>query len=166
MHDSAMKEIRKFAEVRAGWMAAASIPKLNIAEIGSLDVNGSARPLFAAHNYTGFDIEAGRSVDAVMQDAETIPAESNHYDVVLSANCLEHVRRPWVLVLEMARIVKPGGLVFLLMPAYHTYHAHPIDCWRAYAEGMRGLLENAQLEVLECYDTDDHDTVGVGRRRS
>jgi len=49
------------------------------------------------------------------------------------------------------------------MPAEWPYHAHPIDCWRVYAEGMRGLLECAHLEVLDCF-TAGTDTVGVGRK--
>lgn len=122
------------------------------------------RSIFSGHDYTGFDIEAGPGVDAVCYDPENIPADQNSFDFVLSANCLEHTRRPWVVVREMARVVRPGGLIFLLMPAFHTYHAHPIDCWRCYAEGMRGLLEDADLEVLEVYDTNDHDTVGIGRK--
>jgi len=155
-----MQEARKFADE---FTAALSGP-LRIAEIGSQDVNGSLRSIFADHEYIGFDIEAGPGVDVVLFSPEAIAAAADSFDVALSANCLEHTRRPWLVVKEMARIIRPGGLVFLLMPMpnAHRYHAHPIDCWRCYTEGMRGLLENAGLEVLDLYEAADHDTVGIG----
>lgn len=159
MHDSAMKEVQAFATAHVP-----SKPRLRIADIGSMDVNGTMRPVFTGHDYIGFDIAPGKAVDVVLTNPEVIRAEDASFDLVLSANCLEHTRRPWVVVRDMARILRPNGLMFILMPAFHTYHAHPIDCWRCYAEGMRGLLEDASLNVLSVYDTDQHDTVGIGRK--
>lgn len=164
MHESAMEAARVFAEKYL------SGPSLNVAEIGSRDVNGTMRSIFAGHRYTGFDIEPGPSVDVVLPDPDRIEAGSRDYlgqfDAVISANTLEHTRRPWRVVSEMARILKRGGMVFLLvpMPNAHRYHAEPIDCWRCYTEGMRGLFQEAGLETIELYEAGDHDTVGIARK--
>jgi len=162
MHESAMEAARKFA---AKYVSRET--SLRIADIGSRDVNGSMRPLFGGYEYTGFDIEPGPGVDMVLANSEVIPVAEGAFDVVLSANTLEHTRRPWIVVKEMARILRSGGLIFLLvpMPNAHRYHAHPIDCWRCYTEGMRGLFDDAGLETLELYEAGDHDTVGIGRKR-
>lgn len=161
MHASAMEAARKFAEEHV------SVTHQRVADIGALDMNGSMRGLFAGREYVGMDIEPGKGVDMVLANSEAIPVADRTFDVVLSANTLEHTRRPWVVVREMARILRPGGLMFLLipMPNAHRFHAHPIDCWRCYTEGMRGLLDGADLEVLELYEAGDHDTVGIARKR-
>ncbi len=75
-----------------------------------------------------------------------IPSES--YDVVLSGQVIEHVRKPWTWVRELARITRPGGLVITIGPVSWPYHEVPVDCWRIYPEGMRALYEDANLLIL------------------
>lgn len=74
-----------------------------------------------------------------------IPDES--YDVVVSANVIEHVKKPWRWIPELARVTRPGGLVITVNPVSWTYHESPVDCWRIYPEGMRALYEDAGLTV-------------------
>jgi hypothetical protein len=38
-----------------------------VLDIGSLDINGSVRPLFRGGTYTGIDVAAGPGVDIVCQ---------------------------------------------------------------------------------------------------
>lgn len=161
MHDSVLREAEVFRGLYMGTVSQ------RIADIGARDVNGSLKSVLGAgHLYTGFDIEPGAGVDVVMPNPEWINAPDASFDIVVSANCLEHARRPWVLVKEMARIVCSGGVVLLMvpMPNAHPYHAYPIDCWRCYTEGMRGLFEDAGLVVLDLHEAADHDTVGVARK--
>jgi len=75
-----------------------------------------------------------------------IPDES--YDVVLSAQVIEHVRRPWKWLAEVARVTRVGGLVITINPVSWIYHEAPVDCWRIYPEGMKALYEDASLTVL------------------
>lgn len=67
------------------------------------------------------------------------------YDIVLSANTVEHVRKPWVWIAELARVCAPGGHVIVTCPTNWPYHEDPIDCWRIYPDGMKALLEEAGL---------------------
>lgn len=76
------------------------------------------------------------------------PIESGTYDVVLSGQVIEHVRKPWVWMREVARVCKAGGIVVTINPVSWPYHEAPIDCWRAFPEGVRALYEDASLEVL------------------
>jgi SAM-dependent methyltransferase len=76
------------------------------------------------------------------------PVESDAVDVVLATNVMEHVRKPWVWIRELARICKPGGYVITINPVSWPYHEYPIDCWRAYPEGMKALYEDAELNVI------------------
>lgn len=76
------------------------------------------------------------------------PIDSDLADIVVATNVMEHVRKPWVWIKELARVCKPGGYVITVNPVSWPYHEHPIDCWRAYPEGMIGLYEDAGLKVI------------------
>jgi SAM-dependent methyltransferase len=76
------------------------------------------------------------------------PVDDDAYDIVFSAQVIEHVRKIWRWMPEVARVCRPGGLVITINPVSWHYHESPVDCWRIYPEGMRALSEDAGLEVL------------------
>lgn len=78
------------------------------------------------------------------------PIEQDSYDIVLSGSVIEHVKKPWKWVPELARIIKPDGLLVTIGPISWVYHEDPVDCWRIYPEGMKALLEDAGLETVLC----------------
>lgn len=84
-----------------------------------------------------------------------IPDDS--YDLVISGQVIEHVRKPWKWLREVARVTRVGGLVITINPVSWIYHGAPVDCWRIYPEGMKALYEHAALSVLmshwECLET-------------
>jgi hypothetical protein len=86
---------------------------------------------------------------AARSDCE-FPIAAGAYDVVLSGQVFEHVRRPWRWLPELARICRAGGVVATISPVTWPYHEAPIDCWRAYPDGLRALHEDAGLEVVVC----------------
>jgi len=77
----------------------------------------------------------------------SFPIADESYDVVLSGQVIEHVRKIWVWMREVARVCKPGGTVITINPVSWPYHEAPIDCWRAYPEGMKALYEDSALDV-------------------
>ena len=76
------------------------------------------------------------------------PIPDKTYDIILSGQVIEHVRKIWVWMKEVARVCKAGGFVITINPASWPYHEAPIDCWRAFPEGMRALYEDSSLSVL------------------
>lgn len=146
-------------------------------DIGSGDVNGSYKPLFdaAGWTYLGFDLEAGANVDKVMESPYRLPAEGRSADLVVSGQAFEHIEYFWISWLEVVRVTKVGGLIFLLAPSRGPEHRHPVDCWRFYTDGWTALAKWGQLELLEAStdwearnegtpDADWGDTVGVFRK--
>lgn len=122
-----------------------------ILDVGSMDVNGSYRGLFEdpSWSYTGLDIEPGPNVDIFVNDRyrwKEIPRGS--FDVVVSGQALEHVEFPWVLMAEISRVLRPGGLCCLVLPSAGPVHRFPVDCWRFYTDGLRALAHWADLDVL------------------
>lgn len=84
----------------------------------------------------------------VMSSEYEIPVADNTFDIVLAGQVIEHVRRIWVWLPELARVTRPGGKVVLISPISWPYHAAPYDCWRIYPDGMRALCDHAGLDVL------------------
>jgi SAM-dependent methyltransferase len=87
------------------------------------------------------------------------PIESDAADVVVATNVMEHVRKPWVWIRELARICRPKGYVITINPVSWPYHEYPVDCWRAYPDGMKALYDEAHLTVITscCESLEDAD---------
>ncbi|MFE6037778.1 methyltransferase domain-containing protein [Streptomyces sp. NPDC056452] len=119
------------------------------------------RGLLAGHDidYFGVDVLDGPNVDAVMRRPYRIPAKSRSADVVLSGQAFEHIPFFWVSMLEIARVLKPGGYAFITAPS--RGHAHDAqDCWRYYPDGFRAMAAHSRLELCEAY-TDFPPTKGI-----
>lgn len=87
----------------------------SILEVGSLDVNGSLRSLVKPGpglRYIGIDIAPGRGVDIVVP-GQAFAAPSESFDVVWSAECMEHNADWRATTANMVRLLKPGGLFVL-----------------------------------------------------
>ncbi len=85
-------------------------------DVGAYDVNGTYRPLVegSGWRYTGLDVAAGPNVDVVTADPYKFPFDDGAFDVVLSGSTMEHVEAIWLWVPELARVLKPGGLLVLV----------------------------------------------------
>ena len=80
-------------------------------EIGSYDVNGSVRNLFASGaTYIGVDLQEGPGVDIVAYGHEVDHAGAS-YDLALSGECFEHDPHWQATVANMCRMTRPGGVV-------------------------------------------------------
>lgn len=77
----------------------------------------------------------------------SFPLPDDTFDVVLSGQVIEHVRKPWIWMKELARVCRPGGMVITINPVSWPYHEAPVDCWRIYPEGHRALAEESGLTV-------------------
>lgn len=82
-----------------------------ILEVGSYDVNGSVRSLFAgAADYVGVDLEEGPGVDRVAYGHEVADPDGS-FDVTISGECFEHDPHWRDTFTNMVRLTRPGGLV-------------------------------------------------------
>lgn len=70
--------------------------------------------------YTGVDVRPGANVDRVMTAPYRVPVKSSSADVVLSGQAFEHIPFFWASMLEIARVLKPGGLAFVTAPRAAT----------------------------------------------
>lgn len=144
MHFSAMKNGRLFFETYVRDMEAPTV-----VDIGAQDVNGSLRSVAPSHaEYVGVDFVAGRGVDVILQDPYVLPFPSESVDVIVSSSCFEHSEMFWVLFLEMLRILKPTGVLYLNVPSNGYFHRYPVDCWRFYPDAGKALVTWAERNGL------------------
>jgi SAM-dependent methyltransferase len=124
---------------------------LSVIDIGSYDVNGSYRTLFKLPEvtYRGIDLEAGPGVDIVLKSPYHFPLAAESVDLIVSGQAFEHIEFFWKTWLEMHRVLKPGGMIFLIAPSRGSEHRYPQDCWRFYPDGYRALAKYAGCELLE-----------------
>jgi SAM-dependent methyltransferase len=151
MHLSSMINMEKF---RDRYLADRRSEPLDILDLGSTDIHGCYRPLFenASWKYTGVDLGPGPNVDIVLKDAYNWrEVRSNSMDLLISGQVLEHVEFFWITLLEISRVLRPGGIACLIAPSSGPEHRYPVDCWRFYPDGLRALARFARLECLEAF---------------
>jgi SAM-dependent methyltransferase len=150
MHDTAKHIGRLFFEryARSGGV---------VVEIGALDVNGSLREVCPKDlTYIGIDMEAGPGVNLVVQPSSPLPLKSGIADVVVSSSMFEHDAFFWQTFLEIARIAKPGGVIYINAPSNGFYHRYPADNWRFYPDAGKALVRWAgrngcELTLIESF---------------
>ena len=143
----------------------------SVLEVGSMNLNGSYRELFPISiKYTGVDIEAGLGVDIVLREQYTYPFPSDFFDMVICGQTLEHVEDVMACMKEMARVLIPGGVVFVCVPWKWPWHRYPLDCWRILPDGISWLFRNCGIDIIDIrmhqdVAEDEGHTIGIGRKQ-
>jgi len=109
-----------------------------------LDCGAGLRGTYYA-NVVNFEIVAYPTTD-VLGVGEELPFEDNAFDAVLSLNVLEHVKDPFKCAAEIARVLKPGGHLYCVVPFLQPLHAYPHHYYNMTHYGLRNLFEG-RLEV-------------------
>jgi SAM-dependent methyltransferase len=85
----------------------------------------------------------------ISEDAKLSDVPDDSYDIVLSTQVLEHVRRPENYLLEAKRILKPDGKLILTTHGVFYDHACPYDFRRWTADGLSLILDDAGFSKRE-----------------
>jgi SAM-dependent methyltransferase len=92
-------------------------------------------------DFIAADFMAGEDVD-VVADAERLSETFGEAsaDAIIACSVFEHIRRPWRAAVEIARVLKPGGRVFVQTHFCYPLHGHPHDYWRFTTEALETLF--------------------------
>ena len=111
--------LNRIPERVAEFVAKYHLKDKKVLEVGA----GSGLLQDLADDYTGLDISptAQRFFHKpfVIASATEMPFQANSFDALWSVWVLEHIPNPEKALLEMRRVVKPGGYIYLL-PAYEV----------------------------------------------
>lgn len=97
--------------------------------------------------FTTVDILPYPEVDVVC-DGDALPFADGSVAGVTSIVVMEHVPRPQPVFDEIARIVRPSGKVFIVVPFLQPFHAAPHDYRRWTLPGLEEELSD-HFEVIE-----------------
>jgi SAM-dependent methyltransferase len=88
-------------------------------------------------------------------DGQRLPFESRSFDTVIAIQVLEHTPTPQLLLNEIGRVVKKGGMVLISVPFSFRLHEEPNDYFRYTAHGLRSMFDAAGLETDEVWTHGD-----------
>jgi len=126
----------------------------SVIEVGSYDVNGSLRPIaeaFGPSCYVGVDIQMGPRVDQICKAEDLITKFGyNRFDMLISAELLEHVKNWKKVIHNLKHVIKPDGkLLITTRSKGFVYHGFPYDFWRYEISDIKFIFSDFDIEVIE-----------------
>lgn len=77
------------------------------------------------------------------------------FDAVFSLAVFEHLAMPWLVALEINKLLRPGGITFHQTHFAFPLHEQPADYWRFTDQGLRSLFSPAVgFDHAECEFSD------------
>jgi len=111
-----------------------------------------------------WDYIAARDVTRVVDAMHMRDIKSASVGSVVCVSALEHFEKPWAAAAQIARVVRPGGLLFVSAPFVFPFHEEPHDYWRYTPDALRVLFGPAFTETF-CGWEGKHQSVFYGRRK-
>ena len=100
--------------------------------------------------YIGLDL-----VDNIYQkpdlewDGKTIPLDDNSIDCAIATEVFEHCPEPEIVMKEICRVLKPGGILFFTVPFLWNLHDTPYDEYRYTPFALDRHLKNSGFEKIK-----------------
>jgi hypothetical protein len=119
---------------------------LRVLEIGSRNVTGAnLRNKFSNAEYIGFDFYDGENVD-IVGDAHKLSSyfyNQEKFDLIYSSAVFEHLYMPWLVAIEIQKLLKVGGHVFIETHFSFSSHERPWHFFQFSDMGLRALFNDA-----------------------
>ena len=126
----------------------------DILDVGSLNVNGSARDAitnYKPNSYIGTDIANGYCVDMIVNAEKLLEVfEPNSFDIIVSTEMIEHCGNWKVIIHNLKMLVKPGGCILITTRSKgFPFHEWPIDHWRFEVKDMQVIFSDFEIVALQ-----------------
>lgn len=104
--------------------------------VGSAEVGAGCDLIYSMDNVeiVGVDIYESPTVTELC-DAHDMPFKDGVFDLVVCQAVLEHVKTPPIVVSEIYRVLRKGGMVYSEVPFMQPVHEFPHDYLRYTVEG-------------------------------
>jgi len=152
MHKSSMLRMQWFKENYVNNLDKKET--ITVLDVGSQCIPGQEESYKIFFNeppfqYIGLDMIEGYNVDIAVKHAyqwDEVP--DNFCDILITGQTFEHIEFPWFTITEIARVLKPNGVVCILVPSRQGLHRYPVNCQNYFSDGLIALAKYAGLNVL------------------
>lgn len=109
-------------------------------------------PLFSVDQYIGVDFKgegetyAQQKVD-VFYDGKSIPFPNDHFDSIFCSEVFEHIFNLEEILVELHRVLKPGGKILISCPFAFGEHEVPNDFARYTSFAIQDLFKRHGFEI-------------------
>jgi hypothetical protein len=122
-------------------------PGMKLLELGSREVTGPGHLKkiieAAGAQYVGFDFYPGKNVD-VVGDAHRLSSYFDvRFDFVYTSAVFEHLAMPWIVAVEIAKLLKVSGHLLAVTHFSFCAHERPWDFFRFSDMGLKVLFNQA-----------------------
>lgn len=117
-----------------------------VLDVGGQDGKRYRSYFTQASTYITLDPDAAYA-PTIIGKAEDIPLEDHSADAILCAEVLMYINHPEKAIREMARVLKPGGVLMLTTSFMSTPTNHPHYFWQIAPAGFRSLLTPYFAEI-------------------
>ena len=116
------------------------------------------KPLLLSHDskvekYIGLDLQGGRHAQLLqpdlLWDGQTIPLDDASIDCAIATEVFEHCPELEVVLKEIWRVLKPGGILFFTVPFLWNLHEVPYDEYRYTPFSLQRHLKNSGFSTIE-----------------
>jgi SAM-dependent methyltransferase len=111
-----------------------------------LDLGCGLRPT-VYDNCLYVEVYPSLTADLIVAPDCLYPIKDEAFDGIGCFAVLEHTRKPWIVVNELHRMLKPGGTVWIDWPFLQPVHGYPLHYFNATQEGLRSLFEDAGFKT-------------------
>ena len=102
----------------------------------------------------GLEAEGLDILDGVNFETDVLPLTDNAFDIVLLQSVLEHLYNPSILIQQVKRVLKPGGVVVMVIPnidqcgsSFYDDHTHVKPYNPA---GLKRLMGSFEMSCAFC----------------
>ncbi len=115
-----------------------------------LDCGAGKRRIYF-DNVVNFEIVDYDTTD-VRGVGEVLPFVDNAFDAVISIAVLEHVKDPFLCAKEIARVLKPGGILMCCVPFLQPLHGYPHHYYNMTYQGLINLFDDlVEIDKVDVY---------------
>ena len=100
---------------------------------------------YESADFEQLDKEYARST--YVCDLTSIPVEDGRFDAILFNQVMEHLSDPLTVLVELKRVLKPGGKMICTAPLFYEEHEQPYDFYRYTQFAWRHMLGKVGFEL-------------------
>ncbi len=153
MYATSLENIRLFYRrfIQGGPLESGGKPA--VLSFSGCGVYGSCRTIFPAQqfDYFGAGFARGEDLSVVFGDPCALPFGGASIDIVISAQIFERCEFFWLAFLEMVRVLKPQGYIFLIAPSAGPVNRNPVDCYRFNPDAYQALAKYAKCRLVDAW---------------